>query len=248
MRRRTQTACLRACTAQWVHRRWVYLLRVAQDILLRHRLSGRPISGGGGITMQASRSWNWSLVFLTVVAAGAQVWGAPLREGLQYERGAIASGEPWRLVTGQLLHLNWSHYGVDTATLWVFWAVLQHHLSRVGVGYVIAVSGMGVGLGLYSLSPEIRWYVGLSGINQGVLVAGALAAWDHQRVLSLILLSYITVKLVAEQTIGPMPGSEWETAGPVVLDAHLYGALSGMGAYVIRTGASRWVSRATSGI
>ena len=50
-----------------------------------------------------------------------------------------------------------------------------------------------------------------------------------------ILLLLLVAKISWEQFSGPVPGSELTSGGPVVVDAHLYGALGGvLGGFLVR--------------
>ena len=69
------------------------------------------------------------------------------------------------------------------------------------------------------------WYVGLSGVLHGALAAGAVAWWRYEsKLLALLLSAIFAGKLAWEQWHGALPLSG---DLPVVVDAHLYGALGG---------------------
>jgi rhomboid family GlyGly-CTERM serine protease len=94
---------------------------------------------------------------------------------------------------------------------------------------VTAVSIAGVDIGLWLFNPQIIWYVGMSGFLHGLLVAGVVKSFRTAPWESLIMGLVVLLKIVYEQLIGPMPGSEQSAGGSVVVDAHLYGALAGAG-------------------
>jgi hypothetical protein len=75
------------------------------------------------------------------------------------------------------------------------------------------------------LEPQLEWYVGLSGVLHGALAAGAIGWWRHEsRALALALTVVLVGKLAWEQWHGALPLSG---DMPVVVDAHLYGAVGG---------------------
>jgi hypothetical protein len=79
---------------------------------------------------------------------------------------------------------------------------------------------LAISSGLWWLSPRVGWYVGASGVLHSVLAAGTAKhfierAWDRW-----LLLLCLVAKIAYEQWGGPEPPL-------VVVDAHLYGALSG---------------------
>jgi len=161
-------------------------------------------------------------VLLLVMLGGDEVI-----QWLRYDRLAIAQGQLWRLLTAHLTHLGWSHLLLNLAGLILLWALLGDVLKRGGWLLLLLVSALAVGAGLYLFDPQLRWYVGLSGVLHGVLLGGALllARFGSREGGYLLLLA--VAKLLWEQLIGPMPGSEESAGGKVIVDAHLYGAIAG---------------------
>lgn len=147
---------------------------------------------------------------------------------LEYQRQTIGSGELWRLVTGHLVHLGWGHLLMNLLGFWLIW----HLFLRQDTGLIVCAGGLllltlGTSLGLYLFSPGIAWYRGLSGVLHGVLLWSLLREMKPYPLSSGILLGLLMAKLLWEQTSGPVPGSETVAQGRVIVDAHLYGGLSG---------------------
>ena len=60
----------------------------------------------------------WAPVLAIVAACLALGLGEDaLRQWGRYDRGALASGELWRLVTAHLVHLSWGHLWLNLAAL-----------------------------------------------------------------------------------------------------------------------------------
>jgi hypothetical protein len=76
--------------------------------------------------------------------------------------------------------------------------------------------------------------VGLSGILHGYVVAGALLLAARQSRIGLGLLASVAAKVAWEQYAGPIPFTQASAGGPVVVAAHLYGAVGGAAAAAIR--------------
>ena len=172
---------------------------------------------------------NWRLP-AAIIALGAAiaVAGPAGREALKYDRLAIAQGEWWRLVSGHFAHLGGAHFAMNAAGLCVVWLLVGQRASQLAwFGVLLAVIA-GIDLGFWFLDPDLLWYVGLSGVLHGLLVAGALAGLTTDRTESLVVLVLVATKVLYEQFAGPMPGSEATAGGPVVVEAHLYGALAGL--------------------
>ena len=89
--------------------------------------------------------------------------------------------------------------------------------------------------GFWFLNPELYWYVGMSGLLHGLLAAGIVTRLKDIDAETAILLLLLIAKISWEQWSGPVPGSESTSGGPVIVDAHLYGALGGvLGAFLAR--------------
>ncbi|HCI11612.1 MAG TPA: rhombosortase, partial [Alcanivorax sp.] len=91
-----------------------------------------------------------------------------------------------------------------------------------------AVSAPLVGAVFFVLDRDLGWYVGLSGLLQGLLVLCLVIGWRGNPVLHSLVLAVVAGRLVWEQ----LPGYDVDYLrawinGRVYVNAHLYGALSG---------------------
>lgn len=157
---------------------------------------------------------------------------------LRYDRAAILQGAWWRLLSGHLLHLGWSHLLMNLAGLALVWALVGGTLSNRNWLIILSADALITGLGLLIFNPQLDWYVGLSGILHGLLVAGIITQLKQGQRGSVLLLAALALKLAWEQFAGPLPGSESSAGGRVIVDAHLYGALGGLLALLLPTQAN----------
>ena len=182
-------------------------------------------------TDQDLAAWRGWAVPAGLAAAALALQAAGLAVPLRYERVAIAAGEISRLVAGHLVHLGWNHLLMNLAGLLLVWILVGSAFSTRQWLFVLAVSIAAIDAGFWWLSPELDWYVGLSGILHAILVAGALAMLLQSGsvvwIEALVLLVLVAGKVTWEQIAGPVPGSEATAGGKVVVDAHLYGAAAG---------------------
>ncbi len=160
-----------------------------------------------------------ALAVLLQAAGGAETW--------RLERSLVAS-EPWRVATGQLVHLGWLHLALNLAGLGIIWALFGRILSVRQWLTTILACAAGVSLGLLCFSPDLEWYVGLSGVLHGLLAAAALVQLLRRPDRMIVaLLVGLAAKLGWEQWTGGDPATARLIGGAVVADAHLYGALTG---------------------
>lgn len=161
---------------------------------------------------------------VTLIALG----GSEFAELFRFEREAVLQGQFWRLFSGHLAHLGWSHLWLNIGGLVLIWTLVGNCFTTQRWVIIIAGSALGIDLGLLIFNPELAWYVGLSGILHGMFVAGAIAEARDGKRSSYALLILVAAKLIWEQMAGPLPGSEATAGGAVIIDAHLYGGLCGM--------------------
>lgn len=172
------------------------------------------------------RDWLLPLA-LALIALLVAIAGDSAAEQLRYEREAVLQGELWRLLSGHLPHLGWSHLFLNLAGLGLLWALLGQVFNRLGWSVLLLASAFTISIGLLLLNPLLHWYVGLSGLLHTILLAGAVALTAQREREGAVLLLLAVAKLAWEQLVGPLPGSEETAGGTVVVDAHLYGAIAG---------------------
>jgi rhomboid family GlyGly-CTERM serine protease len=123
------------------------------------------------------------------------------------------------------VHLDLAHALLNAAGLALVWALFARVYSPRRWLLIVVLGIAGIDLGLWWLS-DIEWYVGLSGLLNTLAAAGIVREIiDGDRMAWVVGLLGLA-KLVSENLSGPMPFMQPDI--PVVLDAHLYGALVGM--------------------
>lgn len=172
------------------------------------------------------REW-WLPLWLSLTAIAISLLGEEAAELLRYQRSELQTGEWWRVVSGHFVHLGWSHLWLNLAGLLLVWALVKHAFSALSWWGLIVFSQIGISLGLWWWLPQLDWYVGLSGLLHGMLLAGSLQlALRGDREMWLLLLVVIA-KLAWELLQGPMPGSREAAGGNVIVEAHSLGGLVG---------------------
>jgi rhomboid family GlyGly-CTERM serine protease len=187
--------------------------------------------------------WIWLLLILLLLAAVLGL-GDSVSALLRYDRGAIAAGGWWRLLTAHIVHLDLHHLVLNELGLILVWSLFAQDFDAVEWCAIVLAGALAISCGLWWLSPPVMWYVGASGVLHSVMAAGtakhlAERAWDRW-----ILLVGLCMKLAWEQWGG-------HAAPLVVVDAHLYGALCGfaLGAALSwRMAIIRRVARPRSGV
>jgi rhomboid family GlyGly-CTERM serine protease len=177
-----------------------------------------------------STAERWALGIATAVLL---LHASGLGDALEYRRAFLAN-EPWRLLTGHLVHINWPHALINAAALLIVARLFAPDLSAPRQMAILLSAGVVIGLGLAALAPEILWYRGLSGVLHALFFAGA-AKWLFSEQphtvrklwLPAALFAGGWIKVALEQPAGGvLPYADWLGAA-VVPQAHLLGAAWG---------------------
>jgi len=188
---------------------------------------------------------------LVVAATALAVAATPrgVMEKLILERDAVLQGEMWRLLTGHLVHTGSYHLIWDVLPLLVL-GLLFEPVLKGQIWVVLAFSGLVVSLGLMLLQPGLASYCGLSGVLNGLWVAGALMAASHEERRGVPLLAWFyrlavlggLAKIALETATGePIFTDEARLRAMAVPLAHALGCLAGMAVFVFeRAGRLRY--------
>ncbi|MEJ1960856.1 MAG: rhombosortase [Gammaproteobacteria bacterium] len=110
----------------------------------------------------------------------------------------------------------------------LMWAIFARDLSPRQWLIVTVVVLLTIDAGLWFWDRQVGWYVGASGMLHGFMAAGTYVHVRRGDLDGWILVVFIVLKLGYEQWSGVLPFVE--SGMPVVLNAHLYGALGGFAA------------------
>jgi rhomboid family GlyGly-CTERM serine protease len=151
---------------------------------------------------------------------------------LVYQHYLIRQFQWWRLITAHFLHTNAMHLLLNLAALWLLYG-LHHRFYQVKQQLVLwFCCSLGVSLGLYVFQPSLIQYVGLSGILHGIFIWGALHDIRVNDKTGYLLLFGVLAKLAHEQFFGASESVSELIQASVAINAHLFGALTGIIFYV----------------
>jgi rhomboid family GlyGly-CTERM serine protease len=172
---------------------------------------------------------HFPVLLLILILSATQLFSSELFHILSFQRPEIVDGEWWRLITCQFVHLGWEHFLLNLTALIILWLLFGQRLATISWLGVLLLCLIGTTTTLLVLNPEVIWYVGFSGALHGLFVVGACTEWRQgNRHIGTALFLLLSIKLLCEQfqiTL-PLSASIFIDA-PVVVDAHLYGTLSG---------------------
>ena len=167
-------------------------------------------------------------IALSVVLASVSLLGQFGPEWLSYDRVSILNGELWRLVTSHLTHTGFNHLALNILGLIIVFHLFGQLFSTRFWILSIAVCMLGISLGLLVNHPELGWYVGLSGVLHGLIVVGTIGAIKSKCHIGYFVLIAVFSKLIFEQVYGASQNTINFINSPVIVDAHFYGAITGL--------------------
>lgn len=141
---------------------------------------------------------------------------------LAFDRDAIQNGQIWRIWTGNLVHLNWKHLGMNLVGLWLLVFIFRpYHTSRVFfISLLLLITGEALCLLFFSTG---QYYLGLSSSLYGLyLIYATLALRQKDYFLGLFVLILLPIKVIWEHLNADIKISETFLNAPVATDAHLY--------------------------
>ncbi|GAW95145.1 MULTISPECIES: rhombosortase [Colwellia] len=171
-----------------------------------------------------------SLLVLTVafLAILAFLFDTALSTPLVYQQQLISQGELWRIFTGHFLHTNGFHLLLNLAALILLWALHGQFYSLKNYSLLFISSALTCSAGLYFFSPDIRQYVGLSGVLHGIFIFGAMMDIHHKDKTGYLLFIGVWLKIAHEQFYGASEDVSALIDASVAIDAHLWGAVGGL--------------------
>ena len=167
-----------------------------------------------------------TLLAIAVMFLVPELFGDIARDTLRYDRTALEAHQWWRLVTAHIVHLDLEHALLNVLGFVMMWALFARDYRPRQWLVIVAGIVIAIDVGLWFWDTSIHWYVGASGALHGFMAAGTLAHLRRGDLDGWILAIFIVLKLGYEQWNGALPFSDSDV--PVVVNAHLYGALGGV--------------------
>ncbi|HIG61260.1 MAG TPA: rhombosortase [Gammaproteobacteria bacterium] len=163
------------------------------------------------------------------VILGLGIFHQSINSLLEYNRTAISSGQIWRLVSCHFVHLNFLHTLLNTTGLILCFAVFGTPKNPVWSCIYLITLALFVSAGLFFFSPDVIYYLGLSGLLHGILIHYLIVGFNRHRLIHELGIAFVVLKLVIEQL--PMFDVFYlqnYIGDRVITESHLYGAIGGL--------------------
>ena len=185
--------------------------------------------------LAARRSIPCASLFLSAAAAVSFVFPS-LAARLQYDRGAIAAGEVWRLVSGHWAHYSLDHFAWDFLAF-NFLGLACERISRVRFLICVSASALVISLTVWLWLPDMSAYRGLSGVDSALFALLIAELWSEGRrsrepaqvAITMACLGAFLSKIAFEVITGRTVFVNSQEAGIVGVPlAHVIGAAMGL--------------------
>ncbi|MFT4994925.1 MAG: rhomboid family GlyGly-CTERM serine protease [Paraglaciecola sp.] len=110
----------------------------------------------------------------------------------------------------------------------LLWALHGQYFTTKSYLLFVLLMSLTCTLGIYFFAPRLDWYVGLSGTLHGLFVVGAYFDIRAGMKSGWLLLIGVWAKIAHEQWYGASQDVAQLIGANVAIEAHLYGAISGM--------------------
>ncbi len=165
---------------------------------------------------------------LILLIFGTELLGEAGRQWLSFDRGGLAQGQWWRLLTGNFVHLGWYHWFLNALGVVVLVLLCPEVLPwPVWLRRLLWLS-LGMTLGLYLWVPRLYNYVGLSGVIHGLFVLGLMPQVWRRDPIALGCLVFLVGKIGYEWFAGAPVSDEAAIGGRVAVESHFFGVVAAL--------------------
>jgi len=152
--------------------------------------------------LTATRFPVWTLAICT---SAVLVFGsAAIQAMLIYDRNAIADGELWRFITGNITHFSTTHLDYDVVAFLIVGTIIEVRGYRYFSTLCLSAATL-IGIVLYFAEPTMRYYAGLSGVATAAVAYLCLHGLTEKgtwRWLCVAVLVGLSAKIAIELAFG----------------------------------------------
>ncbi|MDO6692455.1 rhombosortase [Aliiglaciecola sp. 3_MG-2023] len=172
-------------------------------------------------------------ILITLICCLLWLFEPTASEYFALQRDLVAKGYLWQFLTANFVHTNTTHLLLNLTGVTLLWAVHgQYYNVKIYLINIVLLS-IGVTIGIYLFSNNLLWYAGLSGTLHGIFVYGAYLDIRNKVKFGWLLMFGVWLKVSYEQLYGADQMIKDLIAANVAVDAHLYGAVAGLGCIVL---------------
>lgn len=145
---------------------------------------------------------------------------------LAYDRQQLFD-QPWRLISGHLVHFTWAHFAYNVGGLALLCIAFSPEQAPRYDAFFWIIGSLGLSVFLYGFAPDIHIYRGLSGLVYGYAFYLALIGWRSTPLISGVLILAISARVITH-IIYPPSGNSPRLGGEIAVAAHFGGLITGL--------------------
>ncbi len=172
-----------------------------------------------------------SIIGLTLIVFFLQ---PNITQYLAFSHTALKEFEFWRLITATFCHTNFNHLLMNISGLLITIFLFIDTFKKTKLWPLILFNSVLISTMIFFLDPKILWYVGLSGVLHGLFSYAVCSDLIRKDRWGYILGFAIIVKISFEQLHGAEKATMLLINAPVLINAHLYGAISGIIFFILQ--------------
>ncbi len=167
-------------------------------------------------------------LLLAVLALLCLMFNEQLSQYFIYDREQVNHQQYWRLLTAHLFHTNDAHFLLNILAVILLWALHGQFYTVTQYLSLTLFSGLIISGAIFYFEPNMKEYVGLSGVLHAYFVWGALKDIQHSDKTGYLLLVGVAIKIFHEQLYGASEDIAKLISANVAINAHLSGAIAGL--------------------
>lgn len=179
------------------------------------------------MTLPLANRYLWPFLTIALLLCILFILPNDFLSSLLFERDAIDSGQLWRLISGQFIHLTLPHLIINIAGIVMIWLLFAEHIAGLRFVWLLPLLALGSSAGMWLFSPQIANYVGFSGVLYGLFTWGALQDTLQRQPFARALLIIIFAKASYEFIFSPIVLTP-VGGNPLATAAHFFGVLSAL--------------------
>lgn len=148
---------------------------------------------------------------------------------LAYSSGLFLTHFYWQWITPSLVHVNWMHWILNILNFLALLLLFRDVLTIRKTLILFSISSLCIMISLYMFSDDVNNYVGMSGVLYTLAVYGAVKSIMQQKIISILILLYIVIKLIANDWTNHLMMVDTALSNMnVITDVHWYGSIIGI--------------------
>lgn len=146
----------------------------------------------------------YSLLAIPLLGLVAMILPIDFREQLYLHLELTKQGEYWRVISGHFIYVSWLHWLLNSIGVFILLAILRDCQCLdswlTAMVFILVV----VSAGLLTISEQLKWYAGFSGILTGLFAFAALQSFAKRRFFSIGMILFLTIYVLSQLNRGEL--------------------------------------------